>query len=153
MELGIFETKVVFGQLFESKYFDTFPENNTLFFTGMTVGYSPPFLPDLVLGFNKVLYKQNKHFTPLDLAALFWIFDQGINHDSILVKDTFDQMASLFVDWKFAEVDFGGFIWNGQRTTLVEILFELLPNQSMPEPIPLALKKHLIFLEEKFCTL
>ena len=105
MELGIFETKVVFGQLFESKYFDTFSENNTLFFTGMTVGYSPPFLPDLVLGFNKVLYKQNKHFTPLDLSALFWIFDQGINHDSILVKDSFDQMASLFVDWKFTEAD------------------------------------------------
>ena len=104
-DLGIFETKIIFGQLSESKYFDSFPENNMLFFTGMTVGYSPPFLPDLVLGFNKVLYKQNKYFTPLDLAALFWIFDQGINRDSILVKDSFDQMASFFVDWKFAEAD------------------------------------------------
>ena len=104
-DLGIFETKMIFGQLSESKYFDSFPENNMLFFTGMTVGYSPPFLPDLVLGFNKVLYKQNKYFTPLDLAALFWIFDQGINYDSILVKDSFDQMASFFVDWKFVEAD------------------------------------------------
>jgi hypothetical protein len=71
----------------------------------MTVGYSPPFLPNLVLGFNKVLYKQSKYFTPPDIAALFWIFDQGIMIDSVLTKDSFDQMASLFVDWKFEEAD------------------------------------------------
>ncbi len=104
-DLGAFETKIIFGQLSESNYFDNFPENNKLFFTGMTVGYSPPFLPNLVLGFNKVLYKQSKYFTPPDLAALFWVFDQGIMIDSVLTKDSFDQMASLFVDWKFEEAD------------------------------------------------
>lgn len=104
-DLGAFETKIIFGQLSESRYFDDFPENNKRFFTGMTVGYSPPFLPNLVLGFNKVLYKQNKYYTPSDLAALFWIFDQGIMIDSVLTKDSFDQMASFFVDWKFEEAD------------------------------------------------
>ena len=102
---GIVETKIIFGQLSESNYFDRFPENNKLFFTGMTIGYSPPFLPNLVLGFNKVLYKQRKYFTIPDLAALFWIFDQGAMIDSVLTKDSFDQMASLFVDWKFNEAD------------------------------------------------
>ena len=104
-DLGAFETKIIFGQLSESRYFDAFPENNKRFFTGMTVGYSLPFLPNLVLGFNKVLYKQSKYYTPSDLAALFWIFDQGIMIDSVLTKDSFDQMASFFVDWKFEEAD------------------------------------------------
>ena len=105
IDLGTIDTKILLGRLSESNYFDSFPENDKRFFTGMSIGYSLPFLSNLVLGFNKVLYKQEQYFTQVDLAAWFWIFDNGIMVDSVQTRDTFDQLSSVFLDWKFQEVD------------------------------------------------
>jgi hypothetical protein len=104
IDLGKFETKLLYGLFSESKYFDTIPDNSRRYFTGLTVGYSLPFLPNLTFGLNKVLYKSTLHFEPFDLLAVFYIFDTGVYVDTIKTKDAFDQMASIFIDWTFPQV-------------------------------------------------
>lgn len=105
--IGKIETNFIFGLLKESDYFDEDESNDQRYINILSFAYSPSFLPELTLGFNRSLYKQTQFFEPTDLISTLFIFDNGvINGDTISVNDTFDQLASITMDWNFPQVGF-----------------------------------------------
>ncbi len=104
--IGQIEANLLMGQLSESNFFDSNPKNNKSFFNGLFLGFSPGFLPELKLGFNKVLYKNTQYFENKDLISVIKVLDGGVRGDSIKTNDTFDQLASFTIDWNFPELGF-----------------------------------------------
>ncbi|WP_258101012.1 capsule assembly Wzi family protein [Marinoscillum pacificum] len=112
--LGKMELTVLAGFLKESEYFDNNEDNNRSYFNGLFFAYTPPFLENLTLGFNKALYKQTNRFSAQDLISVIHVLD------TVGPNDQFDQLASATMEWKFPSVgfraymefaynDFGGF--------------------------------------------
>jgi len=107
VDFGKLEGNLLFGLLGESEYYDNDSDNDNRYFTGLTLAYTPSFLPELTLGFNKVLYKQTRFFEATDLISTLFIVDDGvINGDTLSPNDAFDQMASVTLEWKIKEVRF-----------------------------------------------
>lgn len=105
--IGKLEANLMYGLLKESDYYDDNSSNDNRYFNAMFIAFSPSFLPELTIGFNKVLYKQTRFFQNQDLLSMLFIIDNGvINGDTLSQNDTFDQMASFTVDWNFQEVGF-----------------------------------------------
>lgn len=100
INLGKLEANFLMGYLKESDYFDKNNDNDNSYFNGLFLAYTPPFMPNLTLGFNKVLYKQTQRFSPQDLYSVIVI------KDTIGPNDQFDQLASATMEWKFLEVGF-----------------------------------------------
>lgn len=101
------EANLIYGLLNESEYFDTDSDNDNRFFNGLFVALTPSFLPELTLGFNKVLYKQTRFFESEDIFSTFFIVDDGVvDGDTLSPNDAFDQMASLTLEWNFREIGF-----------------------------------------------
>jgi hypothetical protein len=123
INLGKVEVNYLMGLLRESKYYDNNSKNNNRYFNGLFIAYSPSFLPELTFSFNKVLYKQTQFFNSEDLISVLYIIDDGIRHGVNTGNDTFDQLASLTMEWnlpesgfrtyvEFAKNDFSGpFLW------------------------------------------
>lgn len=106
-DIGKIEANFILGLLKESDYFDENPENDNRFYNSLSLAYSPSFLSELTVGFNKVLYKQTQFFEPEDLASTLFIIDNGIKDgDTISQNDTFDQMASVFMEWHIKKSGF-----------------------------------------------
>ncbi len=106
LDLGALELNLFYGLMNESDYFDTLSNNNTRYFNALTLAYEIPGLKGLSVGFNKVLYKDLRHFEPSDLYSVFYIKDDGIIGDTLDTgNDTFDQLASAFIEWKIPEQD------------------------------------------------
>ncbi len=108
--LGRFESNLIFGRMIESEYFDDNSGNNNRYFNSVHLSYSPSFARELSIGFNKVLYKQSRYWETKDLLALVHNeFNEVkiVNGDSIFSpNDFFDQMASVTLEWKFADKGF-----------------------------------------------
>ena len=101
------EANYLAGVLFESEYFDDNSDNDNRFFNALTFAISPKFLPELTVGFNKVLYKQTRFFEPEDVFSTLYIFDSGVKAgDTLSPNDTFDQMASITLEWKIKNAGF-----------------------------------------------
>ncbi len=101
------EANLMFGLLKESDYFDNDSENDNRYFNSLFLAITPSFLPELTIGFNKVLYKQTRFFEGTDAFSTLFIVDDGIlNGDTLSPNDAFDQMASLSLEWNFREVGF-----------------------------------------------
>jgi hypothetical protein len=98
--LGKFEANFLVGYLKESDYFDNDANNDNSYFNGLFLAYTPPFLKNLTLGFNKALYKQTQRFSAEDLISVIKVLD------TIGPNDQFDQLASATVEWKFPEAGF-----------------------------------------------
>lgn len=110
-EIGKIEVNFLAGQLVESEYFDSNVENDERYINGLFLAYSPSFLPGLTLGFNKMLYKQSQYYEPEDLISVVKILDKGIKAgDTLSPNDTFDQLASMTVNWNFPEVGFRAYL-------------------------------------------
>lgn len=106
-DIGKIEANFIMGLLKESDYFDENPENDNRFYNSLSLAYSPSFLSELTVGFNKVLYKQTQFFEPEDLISTLLIVDDGIKDgDTISQNDTFDQMASIFMEWNIKKSGF-----------------------------------------------
>jgi len=106
VKTGKWEVNLLAGMLSESDYFDTNSQNNSRYINGLFLAYQPSFLPELTLGFNKVLYKDTQFFNFEDIVSTFYILDDGVRGDSIDTNDTFDQLASATMDWHFPEFGF-----------------------------------------------
>lgn len=105
--IGQLETNLIFGLLSESEYFDSDADNDTRYFNGLTIAYSPNFLPELSVGINKVLYKQTEFFELVDLFSTVYIADDGvIEGGPTSGNDFFDQMASIFMNWDLKKSGF-----------------------------------------------
>ncbi len=106
INFGKLEVQHLTGLLSESAYFDNNSLNDTRYFNGLFIGFSPGFVPNLTLGLNKTLYKNTQFFEPSDLLSVIYVIDNGIRGDSINTNDTFDQLASVSASWNFPEVGF-----------------------------------------------
>ncbi|GAB4240728.1 MAG: hypothetical protein Tsb0034_17360 [Ekhidna sp.] len=105
------EANLLYGMLTESEYYDEDPDNNHRYFNGLFIALSPSFLPNLSLGFNKVLYKQTRYFQGQDVISPFFIIDNGVvDGDTLSPNDAFDQMASLFINWNFPSIGFRAYL-------------------------------------------
>lgn len=105
------EANLLFGLLKESDYFDDDSENDNRYLNGLFLAVTPAILPDLTIGFNKVLYKQTRYFQGQDLISTFFIIDNGVvEGDTLSPNDTFDQMASISVEWNFPESGFRAYL-------------------------------------------
>ncbi len=100
VSLGTAEINFIAGFLKESDYFDGNDDNNKSYFNGLFLAYSPSFLKNLTIGFNKTLYKQTKRFSAQDLLSVITVLD------TVGPNDQFDQLASATLEWKFPEVGF-----------------------------------------------
>jgi len=105
------EANFMLGHLTESEYFDTINKNNDRYLNGLFVAITPSILPNLTIGINRVLYKQNRYFRPVDLLSTIYIADDGIiDGDTLSRNDAFDQLASFTVEWKFREIGFRAYL-------------------------------------------
>ena len=105
--IGKVQANFIVGLLQESEYFDDDAENDQRFFNALSLAYSPSFLPELTLGFNKVLYKQTEFFELADLISTIYIVDDGeIAGGPTSGNDFFDQMASISMSWYLKESGF-----------------------------------------------
>lgn len=106
-KIGKFEVNAIMGILRESDFHDSNSANDKRFFNGLFIGFSPNFISGLTLGFNKTMYKSTQFFEIEDLVSSVFIIDNGIKDgDTISTNDTFDQLASITIDWNFPEVNF-----------------------------------------------
>lgn len=121
--IGNLEVNWLVGLLKESDYFDDIDDNDSRYINGLLIGFSPSFLKNLTIGFGKISYKQTRYFQPEDMLSPIYIFEtrdrEGINTGN----DTFDQLASINMDWNFPSVGFraygefgkndfiGGYLW------------------------------------------
>lgn len=100
--IGKFDINLLAGLLKESEYFDTNTSNDDRYFNSLFVGYSPSFLPALTVGFYKALYKSTEFFEAADLRSVLIVTET----DPTLPNDSFDQLASISMNWNFPEVGF-----------------------------------------------
>lgn len=101
-KLGKFEARFYWGVLNESEYFDDDPDNDHAWFSGMTIGYAPSFIPGLTLGATHQYYKPLQYWNALDLVAAIPVFSSNKPG----AEDDEDGMISLDFNWTFPSVGF-----------------------------------------------
>ncbi|MDC7234673.1 MAG: hypothetical protein PQJ58_15685 [Spirochaetales bacterium] len=101
-KLGSFEGRFFWGWLEESDYYDTNPDNDLAWFSGLAVAWAPSFVPGLSLGAVHQYYKPNQFWNALDLIAAVPIFSSNKPGS----EDDEDGMIALTFDWKFPSVGF-----------------------------------------------
>jgi hypothetical protein len=103
--IGDLETKLFWGKLFESDYFDDNASNNERYISGLTLSITPRPTPGLTLGINRIFYETipPEGIPPGDLLKIFEGFTK-VNFTSdtnIGGNDQADQLLSLFGQWVF----------------------------------------------------
>lgn len=106
--IGRVETRFVWGQLRESRYFDPDPSNDRRFFVGLTAAWEPRWVPGLSLGAGRVFYMPWDSVDVGDLAIVLQSdFDDPGGRDLPLPdEDDKDQMFSLYARWVFPKDGF-----------------------------------------------
>jgi hypothetical protein len=113
--IGTVEIQSFWGRLQESDYFDNNPSNDRRFLTGLTASYKPRFSKNLIIGFQRVLYRNWKpgDLEIRDFLAAFANFsperDEEVEPGRI-TNDFYDQIASVYLKWQFPEVGFETYI-------------------------------------------
>lgn len=98
--IGDIEGRVWCGYLTESDYFDNDVSNNHNMFHGLSIAYSPSFIPGLTIGANRVcLVKWNWRNLKYVLPKVenTHVGEQGAGED---------QKMSITIDWHFPKVGF-----------------------------------------------
>lgn len=114
--IGPLETRIIWGQLRESDYFDSDPQNQRRFFNGVTLALNPRFLPGLTIGVTRILY-QTWPTTGIGTGEIFDIFsrffargDLDTLPDGRVVNDPTDQILSLVFRWIMPESNFEAYV-------------------------------------------
>jgi len=99
--VGTLETRLVWGRLRESDYFDTVSANDHRLFTGFTLGLRPRWIPGLTLGLSRVLYTTWDSLRIQDFVDVFQPFfkDQIATPTDPEGSDDRDQLLSLVARW------------------------------------------------------
>jgi hypothetical protein len=92
--LGDIETRLWWGYLSESDYFDNSSGNDHNLITGFVIAYAPPFLPGLSIGLNRIMLSK---WNDMNYNALFTLLNPFM--DSSAGYDENDQRASVVVDY------------------------------------------------------
>ena len=112
-KFGHIEGRAYWGRLRESKYFNNDPDDDIRYWSGVSLGYQPSFLPDLYLGVNRAFYKYMNDFNTDDLYITFWRYkDPNFDEPG---NDEYDQMASITARYLFKEVGFETYIEYGKN--------------------------------------
>lgn len=105
--IGQLQTKLFWGRLKESDYFDENPSNNKRYITGITLSISPEPAPGLKFGINRIFYET---IPPegIPVGNLFKVFEaftkiNFANDSNAGGNDQSDQLLSLFGQWRFPE--------------------------------------------------
>lgn len=102
--IGHIEARAIWGELRESDYFDTDPDNDRRYITGLTFGYRPSFLPGLTIGGTRVLY-QRWPDDGLGAGEIFDFFGEFFNEGveplpgGGVGNDPTDQLLSVVARW------------------------------------------------------
>lgn len=114
---GLLESRIWIGQLQESDYFDSIPENNKRMIAGFTASFAPSFIPGFTLGVNKICVAQ---WTKESWKYLNPFFDENSIGEG---KDKGeDQKMSVTVDWFFPQVGFelfGEGAWDDYTSSII----------------------------------
>ena len=126
--IGSFETKVYWGGLRESEWFDNNPHNNLRFATGILFAYSPSFIPGLTVGGTRTKYEPFSE-DGITLDQMRIIFSMGGTGDTNIGDSS--QYMSVFGRWSFPQ--YGLEIWgdwglNDGRQSIRSLL--LIPEHS-----------------------
>lgn len=105
--IGHLSTKIFWGKLYESEYFDTNAQNNERYISGLTLSLTPKVIPGLTLGINRIFYETiPPNGIPVgDLLKIFEAFTK-INFTSRSNaggNDQGDQLVSLYGSWQFPQ--------------------------------------------------
>ena len=95
--LGDIEGRIWIGQLSESDYFDNNPNNDKRQVSGISLSYSPSFIPGFTIGFNKVCVNKWEDFSAKYINPFYSTNDQRIPED---------QKMSITLDWIFPKIGF-----------------------------------------------
>ncbi|HKK44569.1 MAG TPA: capsule assembly Wzi family protein [Balneolaceae bacterium] len=103
--LGYLKTKLIWGKLLESNYFDQNPKNNERYITGITLSFNPKPLPNLQLGINRIFYETipPDGIPARDLLQPFEALTKihFTNNSNLGGNDQADQLISIFGRWTF----------------------------------------------------
>ncbi len=102
--LGDFEFYAIRGMVSESDFYDSNPDNNNTFISGITTGYTPLFIPGLTMGLKWTLMTNWENWEKS--WQLQW-FGYDYTND-YFGGDQMDMKGSFTLNWRFPEV---GFEW------------------------------------------
>ena len=95
--LGDIEGRIWIGQLSESDYFDNDSSNDKRQVSGISLSYSPSFIPGFTIGFNKVCVNKWEDFSAKYINPFYSTNGQRIPED---------QKMSITLDWVFPKIGF-----------------------------------------------
>ncbi|SMO32118.1 capsule assembly Wzi family protein [Fodinibius sediminis] len=105
--IGHLKTKLFWGKLWESDYFDENSANDERFISGLNLSFNPKPVPGLRLGINRIFYETipPEGIPAGDLFKIFEAFTKNSFTDdtNISGNDQSDQLLSLFGQWVFPE--------------------------------------------------
>ncbi|WP_372638879.1 capsule assembly Wzi family protein [Fodinibius sp.] len=105
--IGHLKTKLFWGKLIESDYFDENSGNDERYVSGLTLSVSPRPVPGLRIGLNRVFYEiiPAEGIPAGDLFKIFEAFTKTnlTDESNISGNDQSDQLISLFGQWVFPE--------------------------------------------------
>jgi len=99
-DLGDFEARLWAGRLTESDYFDNDSSNDHNLISGLSLGYSPPFISGLTLFGNRVFLSKWESDSAMSILNLFY------NTSSNGADDEWDQRASFGFSYLIDKVGF-----------------------------------------------
>ena len=105
--IGNLETKILWGKLIESDYFDNNTENNERYISGLNLSFTPKPTPGLTLGINRIFYET---IPPegIPVGDLFKIFEaftkvNSTSNTNTGGNDQGDQLVSIYGKWTFPQ--------------------------------------------------
>lgn len=100
--IGDIEARTWIGRLEESEYFDSNADNNYRMLNAINASFSPSFIPNFTIGFNRIMINRWDMANLLDQFRLFTL-DNANNSGN---PDDEDQKFSLFASWAYPKVGF-----------------------------------------------
>ena len=101
--LGYIEGRLWIGQLEESNYFDTNPNNNARMLNALSASYSPSFIPGFTIGINRIFMT---YWRMENLKYIFRLFTDSRENALASSGNDEDQKVSFFAEWTFPKVGF-----------------------------------------------
>lgn len=105
--IGNLETKMLWGKLIESDYFDNDTDNNERYISGLNLSITPKPAPGLTLGINRIFYETipSEGIPVEDLFKIFEAFtkENFASNTNAGGNDQADQLISLFGKWIFPQ--------------------------------------------------
>ena len=101
--LGYIEGRLWIGQLEESNYFDTNPNNNARMLNALSASYSPSFIPGFTIGINRIFMT---YWRMENLKYIFRLFTDRRENALASSGNDEDQKFAVFAEWSFPKVGF-----------------------------------------------